>query len=54
MLLDERLHREVLEDALLRLLEPEVVLVEHALGLGDVVRSRPCSSSHGSEMIQSM
>ena len=35
--LDQRLHGEVLEDALLRLLEPVVILVEHALGLGDVV-----------------
>ena len=35
-LLDQRLHREVLEDALLRLLEPVVVLVEHALRVDDV------------------
>src|SRR5690606_32442960 len=32
-LLDERAHREELEDALLDLVEPEVVLVEDGLGL---------------------
>ncbi len=36
-LLDQRLHRQVLEDALLGLLEAVVVLVEHPLGLVDVL-----------------
>ena len=53
-LLDERLHREVLEDALLDLLEAVVVLVEDLLGLDEVVaRPRSCRST-GSARIQSM
>ena len=36
--LRQRLHREVLEDALLDLLQAVVVLVEDLLGLRDVVR----------------
>ena len=36
-LVDALLHREVFEDALLDLLQPVVVLVEHLLGMGQVI-----------------
>ena len=52
-LLDERLHGEVLEDALLDLLEAVVILVEDLLGLADVVVLLALSS-HGSARTQSM
>ena len=53
-LLHERLHREVLEDALLHLLQAVVVLVEDLLGLVDVVACSSVLSSQGSASIQSM